>query len=79
MTGLASLVSSDDRSVDSIIVAGLVAIAALVLFCGYALMRDPTSFNPINFGGAVSAILAGIGGGRCARDWNQGDHDAEHH
>jgi hypothetical protein len=66
-----SLLASDDRSVDSIIVCGVFALLALIAFCGYATWRDPASFNPINYGTAATALLAGIGGGRRMRDWNQ--------
>jgi hypothetical protein len=71
--------ASDDRSVDSIIVGGLAALFALIAFCGYALYRDPTSFNPINYGGTATAIITGIGGGRRIRDWGQPPEDDHHH
>ena len=70
-----ALISSDDRSVDSIIMGGIVSLIALILFSGYALWRDPAAFNPINFGSASTMILAGVGGGRRLRDWNDKSQD----
>ncbi len=63
-----ALFSSNDLGADSIVVSGLLAMAGLVAFSGYSTYVHPEQFNPVNYGTAVAAILAGIGGARWMRD-----------
>lgn len=65
---LRSLCSSDERAADSIVVGGFLALLALIIFTGVAVWRDPSLFNPINFGGAATAVITGWSGGRRLRD-----------
>jgi hypothetical protein len=65
---LKALFHSDDSQVDSLIFGGLTAIAALIGLQVYTTIIRPQDFSPVNFGGAVTAILGGIGGGRRLRD-----------
>jgi len=68
---LRSLVSSDDRSADSIIFGGLSCLLSLSVISGYVAFRDPASWNAISFGSAAAAIIAAAAAGRTARDWRQ--------
>lgn len=63
-----SLISSSDASADSIIVAGLAAMIGLMVFQGYDVIVLQHPFSPISFAGGAAAIMAGIGGGKAARD-----------
>jgi hypothetical protein len=65
---LARLVSSEDRSVDELVVGGL---AALLVYCGatvYDLVALGNAFAPLGFAGGVSTILAAIAGALGWRD-----------
>ena len=65
---LSALINSSDSTADSVIVGGLAALVSLFVFVGYALVRDPTTFSPIGYGTAATAILTGIGGAKRLRD-----------
>lgn len=74
MKFLAALFSTSDDSADSIIFAGVFAVLALVFFTGWDLIALGHEFSPIGFAGAITTILAGIGGGKAVRDrWIGGD------
>ncbi len=65
------LLASSNATVDSIVFGGLLAMFALVVFTGYALLLDPAVFSPVNFGAAIASVLAGIGGAVRVRDWSK--------
>lgn len=76
MAFFSSLLSSDDRSADSVIVGGLIA---LVVLCGLSLwdvIRSSHEFSALNFGGGCAAVLGGIGGAKRLRDGADGKSDA---
>ena len=68
MRFLASLISSTDPQVDSIIVAALGAMLALCLIEGFDVAINHHEFSAIGFGAGAGSILAGLGAGRLMRD-----------
>lgn len=62
------LVSPDEAAVDSIIVGGGLAMAALIGMAVWQTWHDPAAFNCLSFGGGTSAILGAIGAGKRLRD-----------
>lgn len=62
------LIGSNDKSADSIVLSGLVAILSLCLIQWWAVAVLHQEFSPVAFGGGVAAILGGIGGGKTLRD-----------
>ncbi len=65
---LHSLFSSTDKSVDSIIVAGIGALFAMCAIQGYSVAIDHKEIHPLEFGGGCAAIIGAIGGGKAVRD-----------
>lgn len=68
MMFLSALVSSDDRSADSVIIGGFVALGALITFSAWDVMRAGHDFGALNFATGCAAILAGMGGAKRLRD-----------
>lgn len=67
MSFLTSLLSSDDRSVDSVIMGGLAALCFLFGLETWDVARGH-DFQPLNFATASGALLAAIGGAKRLRD-----------
>ena len=65
---LTRLLSSDERSADSIATGGLIAIVAVCTISATSVIRDHREFNPFTFGTGVATIIAAIGGGKTLRD-----------
>ncbi len=65
-----SLVATNDRRVDSLIVMALAFGASLIAFQGYQLWLAPAAFNALNFCTGGGMLLAALGGGRALRSWN---------
>ena len=62
------LVSPDEAAVDSIIVGGAVALAALIGMAIWQTWSVPTAFNALSFGSGCATILGAIGAGKRLRD-----------
>lgn len=67
MAFLTSLLSSDDRSADSVIVGGLIALAFVCGLETVDVIRGH-DFQPLNFATASGALLAAMGGAKRLRD-----------
>jgi hypothetical protein len=65
---ISRLLSSDDRAVDSVIVAGLVSLVVMFALTGWDVVKNHHDFSPFVFASGASVILAGIGGGKMLRD-----------
>lgn len=68
MNWLRALLSSNDDLADSIILAGLAAMVALIFCQAWATIKDPALFGAINFGTAAGAIIGAIGTAKGLRD-----------
>jgi hypothetical protein len=68
MNALRSLFSGDEKTVDSVIVAGIGALVMLIVYAGYQLALHPELFNPIAYAGGASGLVASIGGSKRFRD-----------
>ncbi|HEY4136504.1 MAG TPA: hypothetical protein VGO34_14965 [Alphaproteobacteria bacterium] len=62
------MISSDDRSADSIVYLGIWMGLGLILISAWDCMVNGREFNAMNFGLGCGSILAGIGGGKLMRD-----------
>lgn len=65
---LLSFLSGDEQKVDSVIICGAFAIFALTIYTGYALYRDPATFNPTGYAVGAGGLLAAMGGSKRFRD-----------
>lgn len=65
---LSSLCSSDDRAVDSIIVAGTVCVLALIFFTGWDELYAKHEFSPVAFAGAAATIIGATAAAKAGRD-----------
>ena len=63
-----SWLSGDESAVDSVIASGVLALITLLGLCVFVTVKDPTTFSPINFSTGVATIIAGVAGGKTARD-----------
>ena len=75
MSFISALIHSDDRSVDSVIIGGLLA---LIVLCGlsiYDVVRSGHDFGYLNFGAGCASILGGVGGAKRLRDGTATDGD----
>jgi hypothetical protein len=69
-----SLFSGDEGKVDSVIFAGLVALAALITMTAVAMYMAPTAFSPGAFAGGAATIIGTVVGGKTARDrWSSNE------
>lgn len=73
-TWFGSLFASDDYRADSIILCGIVALVAGIMFQACAMLFPwmAVAWNPINYGGMVTAILGGLGVGKGVRSYLSG-------
>ena len=71
MNFVSSLVSSDEREVDSLVVAGLMALVVMICITVYTVLHDAASWSPANFAGGAATLIASVAGGKTARDWRQ--------
>lgn len=58
-----ALTEADNSTFDVVKVCGAAAMAFLLALMAFAVIARSQVFNPLEFGGAVGTILAGIGGG----------------
>lgn len=65
---LARLLASDDRSVDSVIVGGMLGMIVLCGLSTYDVVAHSAAFGPVNFGAGAGSILGAIGAGKRLRD-----------
>lgn len=64
-----ALIHSDEVTADSIIVGGLTALGALIVYQGYAMaLGGAAMFNPLTFSTGAGALITAIGGARRLRD-----------
>ncbi len=69
MTGFISrLLSSSDKTADSIVFGGLVSLGGLIGIAAIDVIRNHHEFGPFVFGTGAGAILSAIGGGKTLRD-----------
>lgn len=65
---LSRAIDGHDQSVDSLIVIAFVALVGLIVLSGWDVMMLRHEFSAVGYGGAVGAILAGLGGSKAVRD-----------
>lgn len=63
-----SLLSGDERDVDSVIVCGVVALAALIGVTVFAVWQDHSLWNPLTFATGAGTLITSVAGGKTARD-----------
>jgi hypothetical protein len=68
MSFIGRLLASNDKTADSVVFGGLIALAAMICISGYSVVRNHKDFNELTFGGGAMAIIGGIGGGKAVRD-----------
>ena len=72
---LEALIHSDDRSVDSVIVGGLLALVVLCGLAVYDAIWLGHAFAPLNFATGAGALLGAMGGAKRLRDGAAIDQD----
>lgn len=65
---IASLFHATDPGADSLVLGGMVLLAALIAMSAYDVVVNARAFSAVEFGTAGAAILAGLGGGKKLRD-----------
>lgn len=68
MSLLGNLLAASDRQVDTVGVAGLMAMAAFCAVIVIATWRDHRQISPAEIGIGAASILAAIGGAKTVRD-----------
>lgn len=68
LSKIAACFASDDRTVDSVIVGGFVALFFLCGLSAYDVIRHGHDFGYLNFGTGCAAVLGGMGGAKRLRD-----------
>lgn len=68
MDVLASLFSSDDRSVCVIAVCGVMLCLSMIAFAAYAVVMHPETFSLAGYAAGGTSLLGGIGAARRLRD-----------
>jgi hypothetical protein len=67
-----SLFSGDETVVDSIVVAALLALVALIGVTVYVAIIAPAGWNPVSYASAAASLIGAGAGGKMARDrWSQ--------
>ena len=68
MSFINSLLSGDEKEVDSVIACGVVALISLIGFCAYQAVTHPELFSAGTYAGGAASLVASIGGSKRFRD-----------
>lgn len=69
LCALGHMLSTDDKTVDSVIVLGAIGLGALILFQLLAMaMGGASQFGAVSFAAGVTGIVGSIAGGKRWRD-----------
>ena len=62
------LFANEETMVDSVIALSILAMLGLLLFEGWKIWHDPSSFDPTSFGTAVATIVGAGGAVKTCRE-----------
>lgn len=73
---LTSLVSGDERLVDSVIVCGIFALLTLTVLTALQMYLAPTAFSPGAYVGAAAPLIGTVAAAKTGRDrWASGGNN----
>lgn len=65
---LKSLFSTNEKEIDSLILGAFLILLVGLGLSIYAIIHDPSTWNPLTYSTGLSALLVALGGGKKLRD-----------